>query len=198
MPETVHFLDRAKANNDTSHCKILKQTLKVESFFKNCVRQANKKIKLQKKHQYALLAELWTWIMSIEFSQQNQVWYGTEVCTDKGKHCNGTAGNRLSSMCYLKHDLRLYFEDCNEIFHSTVNGFGNNILWSVVQNYNSLLNDKTFLSCACTVTGMPQRYEDYSTDTLETEMEYFTLIYKHWLKIHVQTHEILYKNIYIL
>jgi len=48
-----------------------------------------------------------------------------------------------------------------------------------VQNYNSLLNDKTFLSCACTVTGMPQRYEDYSTDTLETEMEYFTLIYKH-------------------
>jgi len=73
VPETVHFLDRAKANNDTSHCKILKQTLKVESFFKNCVRQANKKIKLQKKHQYALLAELWTWIMSIEFSQQNQV-----------------------------------------------------------------------------------------------------------------------------
>jgi hypothetical protein len=51
VPETVHFLDLAKANNDTSHCKILKQMFKVASFFKNCVRQANKKIKLQKKHQ---------------------------------------------------------------------------------------------------------------------------------------------------
>jgi len=51
VAETVHFLDLTKANNDTSHCQILKQTLKVESFFKNCVRQANKKIKLQRKHQ---------------------------------------------------------------------------------------------------------------------------------------------------
>lgn len=100
-------------------------------------------------------------------------------------------------MYYLKHDLRLYFEDCYETFHSTVNGFGNGILWSVVQNYNSLWNDKTFLSCVCTLTGMSallERCEDYSTDTLQTEMEYFTLIYKHWLKFHVQTYEILYKN----
>lgn len=37
-------------------------------------------------------------------------------------------------------------------------------------------------------------YKDYSTDTLETEMEYFTLIYKHRLKIHVQTYEILFKK----
>jgi hypothetical protein len=97
-------------------------------------------------------------------------------------------------MYYLKHDLRLYFEDCNKIFHSTVNGFGNNILCSVVQKYNSIWNDKTFLSCAYTVTGMSvllERYEDYSTDTLETEKEYFNLIYKHWLKIHVQTYKIL-------
>ena len=96
-------------------------------------------------------------------------------------------------MYYLKHDLRLYFEDCNEIFHSTGNGFGNNILWSVVQNYISLWKDKTFLLCACTVTGMSvllERYEDYSTDTMGTEMEYFTPICKHWLKIHVQTYEI--------
>jgi len=34
VPETVHFLDFAKANNNTSHCKILKQMLKVESLLK--------------------------------------------------------------------------------------------------------------------------------------------------------------------
>jgi hypothetical protein len=43
MPETVHFLDLAEANNDISHCKILKQKFKGESFFKKDGRIANKK-----------------------------------------------------------------------------------------------------------------------------------------------------------